>query len=1763
MAKQVANCRKLSASKLAPISILLLLSLLFITKSYQQTANNNNNGQQVDSGLQESPSTQILETIIPQTTNDLDGANLVLASEPFDYRASMPIITKRELGLAIKFAHSNVSKLRNSLEPELIEVAPTLNVMELGSSGWLANTLMHKASLDVRLLNQTELALTSEEATRQLARQYKLNWLQISRGLPLISVDQTAQLGSATCNKPVRSIACMAGQYRSLSGHCNNVMQPEWGAARTPLIRFAHARYSDHVAKPLKSARHSLKVKSMAFSTLPSSRAISIAIREMASPNANANANANSNNAASVKQHAHLTSLLAFTGQLIGHDLMQTSQYTMATGPWTQIKCCKQQQANNVAVAQHPECLPIELNSYCLDYVRSLPASRAGCNLGPRDQLNLVSSFLDASWLYGSSDEQCKRLRAFVGGRLRSTGSPRELTGELLPLIKLTQNNPTAATSIGTAVEPEYHLFATDHQAGGVNRQNFDSTWLQTNEECQIMAQLRAHLRLERDTATSQPIAKIRSLESNCFESGDSRVNENIGLTVLQTIWLREHNLIADKLKNINKHWQDERLFQEARRILIAQFQHVTYTEFLPALLGHDLMQRFNLTANSLQGYSQAYDPAVQAGTSNEFAVTFGGLIRSIIPGHLEKFGDRLEPIGSTQTLDTFMNGAELFKSKRFAQYLTGMISQNAMEPNQGLMSMTSNKMAMLDLDNEISKMVAFKQQFNNNTQTNNKLTNNNNNNNSNNNEDQANEPRVDMIALAIQQARDHGLRGYLYWREACQLKPLVRTWQDLEQVLPAGSVDKLSQVYLSPLQLDLYIAQLEIPLAGAAVGPTLACIFARQFYQLKHGDRYWYENDLPTGRGSFTPAQLDEIRQTSLSKILCRNGQSALSFIQPQPMLASDPYLNAYQYCSIKAMAGLDLSKWAESFHSANQVFEEQLMNNLSAKENAALSDGESAVSTIAQPLAALESAGSSLTAGSDPLSQEPPSLESNGGTGRWQKRSLARFQSFISPQQVRKKLIRARRQLEDLAYAETRRMRAMREAGHQPRGHAHAGYRYLGRPKRQTLQVNNQSLIFELATNDLIRSLVHQGKDREQSQSLQTDIREFLLSLEAIQLDNLLENSNDLAKLQDLVSTAGAGFLTREQRFKLAQANDSTFAADPALDSALGLTSSPSSVNNDPQCQDDERLYPCDHTTPFRTITGYCNNLDEPKYGQSFTQHDRLLPNAYEDGLSQARAYSVKLAAGSSASKIALPSPRLISSRIHDDQSRVHSRYSLALMQFGQFAVDHDLTRTPFAVAIDGSIFDCSACNSRETIHRDCMPIQIPDSDAHFHSARANEELGKKKRCLHFIRSLNGQTGLGPRQQLNALTSYLDASEIYGSDNCEAKSLRLFQGGKLNSTTYFKPLAPITSQKPATLSTDKLKELMPVTRANAECVTPNGFCFHAGDQRASEQPGLTAIHTIFMRYHNYIVGQLAKENRHWNDERLYQQGRRLMGAVMQRIIYNEFLPRLLGLDLMSKHDLLLRETGYSRDYDPSCSASTLSEFSAAAFRMGHSLIRPAFPLLDASFKQIGKSFQLRKAFFNSHRFLHEPTLIDTILRGIVTTPIETLDNSISEELTNHLFEKPNEPFSGMDLVSLNIQRARDHGIAGYNKYRVKCNLTRARNFPDLSNEIPADLITRLQSVYAHVDDIDLFTGGMSELPVHGGLIGPTFGCIIGLQFERLKRCDRFWHETDDPWVRFSPAQLAEIRKSLLSKVICSQSDTIDMIQRNAMDVVTNDNFQ
>lgn len=564
-------------------------------------------------------------------------------------------------------------------------------------------------------------------------------------------------------------------------------------------------------------------------------------------------------------------------------------------------------------------------------------------------------------------------------------------------------------------------------------------------------------------------------------------------------------------------------------------------------------------------------------------------------------------------------------------------------------------------------------------------------------------------------------------------------------------------------------------------------------------------------------------------------------------------------------------------------------------------------------------------------------------------------------------------------------------------------------------------------------------------------------------------------------------------------------------------------------PDCDSPDDKGPCNAQSQFRSITGRCNNLRNPNLGKSISTFSRLLPPAYEDNVNRPRLNSVT---GSP-----LPSPRLVSTMIHADISNLHNRYSLMLMQYAQF-LDHDITFTPVQIGFFASIPDCRACDSPRTVHPECMPIPVPRADHHY--PQVNRSTGERL-CFSFMRSLPGQQHLGAREQINQNSAYLDISQVYGEHSCMARDLRSY-GGRLNVTRH-----PI-----------KGKDLLPQSPVHPECKAPSGYCFIAGDGRASEQPALTAIHTLFMREHNRLVDGLHVVNPHWDDERLYQHGRRILTAATQHITYNEFLPRILGWNAINLYELKLRPQGYYKGYNPTCNPNIVNEFAAAAFRIGHSLLRPHIPRLSPTYQVVDPPILLRDGFFNPD-MIYQVHMIDEIVRGLVSTPMENMDQFVTGEITNHLFEDRHIPHSGVDLIALNIQRGRDHAIRSYNDYRALCNLKRASSFEDLSREIPPEVISRLKRIYATVDDVDLFPGGMSERPLQGGLVGPTFGCIIGIQFRQLRKCDRFWYENEDQGVRFTEAQLAEIRKVTLSKILCENMDIQSDVQRAVFDQPSN----
>ncbi|KAG1702399.1 Chorion peroxidase [Nymphon striatum] len=434
-------------------------------------------------------------------------------------------------------------------------------------------------------------------------------------------------------------------------------------------------------------------------------------------------------------------------------------------------------------------------------------------------------------------------------------------------------------------------------------------------------------------------------------------------------------------------------------------------------------------------------------------------------------------------------------------------------------------------------------------------------------------------------------------------------------------------------------------------------------------------------------------------------------------------------------------------------------------------------------------------------------------------------------------------------------------------------------------------------------------------------------------------------------------------------------------------------------------------------------------------------------------------------------LKSSRTISQAVFTDKNKPHARISHFLMQFGQF-VDHDLVLVPVAtVGEEGCERPVQCCYDdgsrpleRSLQHSHCLPIEIDTTDPFFYKLN-------KQGCLEFVRSLaspDSTCNFKWREQFSEVTHFLDGSTIYGS------SVEI--NNKLRTHSF-------------------------------------------GDERVNEQPGLSAMHTVFLREHNRIADVLAHNHPFWNDQTIFEEARRIVVAIIQKIVYSDFLPLVVGFQQMVKYDLLFTPASH---YNPDVDPSIMNVFSTAAFRFGHSLIQNDFILKPADSDEQEDSIKLRNTFFRPF-ILQSNTDLDKYLRGLSVQPSQTVDMFMVHSVTRHLYQQvtatQSNPKFGSDLAALNIQRGRDHGLPPYNQWRIKCGLPRVSSWKQLATYVSSvQIIDQLKKVYKCPDDIDIFVGGLLETPVKGGLVGSTFSCIISEQFRRLYRGDRFFYTHTAP---------------------------------------------
>ncbi|KAF7634782.1 hypothetical protein Mgra_00005815 [Meloidogyne graminicola] len=1238
--------------------------------------------------------------------------------------------------------------------------------------------------------------------------------------------------------------------FRSLSGQCNNVRRPFTGSTGQPFSRlFPSLTYADNGLGSLP--RH--QINNINNVELPSVRQISLELFQ----------NPKEENIYGVNE------IVSYWLYFIGSDIASIApNQCLIKGISVSFPCCTPGFA-------HADCDSIDIPSNdpiysqfhitCIPHSRTLPAPRDQCGLGPREQANHVSSFLDGSQIYGSSYEILERIRA-----------PGE-SGRLL----ISSNNDLLT----------------------IDPLSFD--FCQSTDK-----------------------------QKRCFLSGTPDVNLLPGITLLHTIWVRQHNRLADGLKEMNKHWNGDKIFNEARRIVIAQIQHITFSEFLPILLGIDTIKKYQLNLIPSDSFNSDYDIDMDATTFNEFATI-------VIPVAFSML--QTLSLKENKTTAIFNNPDRFYEHQGVEKLVRELHSKQAERPG-------------LKMD------INFRGHF---------LQSNNN-----------NGIGLDLISIALKQERDHGLPSYNSMRVYCGLEKL-QSFGELRSLLINESVaDQLATIYEHVNDIDLLIGVLaERPNKGAFLSPTLSCIFGRQFQKTKFSDRYWYENFFASS--AFNLCNVTGIRQIQLSAFM-----------------HSDIYENSPLLCESTIFQNFNLEPWRD---------------------------------------------------------QEVP------------------LRLPINDETIKKVI-----KLAELNIQEQRRRESL------------------------NIQKNQSTLRFGdplFAYSNMMRPKQHSKAHARVSAILLESTRIFASGQKLSDGEQL--PSLDIDSLQKLL---------------------------PNIEVSRFVSNYTAFLSENGQATKDEclpRLLPCDHSSRYRTFSGWCNNLKYPHYGNAFTPLRHLLPPAYDDGFD---------------------APRSRARSVHIDREIVHAKFTHMVMQFGQL-LDHEMTHSPINRGPNDEILNCTPCDSAQTISVHCMPIRVEDDDPHFPSHLPNGE----PRCLPFARSLLGQLQLGYRNQMNQISAFIDGSVVYGSTRCESNQLRLFRRGLLNFTDFgsWNPMA------------------LPQGSQEKDCRSlPNFPCFVAGDERNSHQPGLTAIHTIMLREHNRIAEKLATINKHWDDERIFQETRRILIAQEQHIVFNEFLPKVIGYDLLHEYDLVPLKSGYYTRYDDSCDPVILMfclrvlylcfdcflllvfiyaishPFSTAAFRFGHTLIRRMFPRLNTNFHKMSEPVDLSRHF----------GFVEPLYNK--SSGAMAFDRHITNAVRDMLFARRDEPTSGMDLIAINMLRARDHGVQPYNRFRPLCGLPLAESFEDLRDVMDESAISALRSVYEHVDDIDLFPGLTSERPRQGALLGHTMSCLLAEQFRRLKKCDRFYYENINLAARFTPGQLSQIRKIRLAKILCQNSGFIQKIQPNVFDI-------
>jgi hypothetical protein len=570
-------------------------------------------------------------------------------------------------------------------------------------------------------------------------------------------------------------------------------------------------------------------------------------------------------------------------------------------------------------------------------------------------------------------------------------------------------------------------------------------------------------------------------------------------------------------------------------------------------------------------------------------------------------------------------------------------------------------------------------------------------------------------------------------------------------------------------------------------------------------------------------------------------------------------------------------------------------------------------------------------------------------------------------------------------------------------------------------------------------------------------------------------------------------------------------------------------------------------------QSLDGSGNNRGHPDWGQAGTGYSRVAPARYVDGLGI---------------PVAGPNPRYISNRVFNDTGQRLSS-GRGVTQWGatwaQF-LDHT-----FGLRASGSESSNIAFDNSDPLER-------------FHNDAGLVPFGRS-------RPVAGTGVTNAREQVNLLSSYVDAYAVYGSaDRLEWMREGPADGDMSNNGAHLllpNGMLPRLDERGDPRSAPGMDDAAGAMGPAARV---------AGDFRANENTGLLAVQTLFAREHNRIVDRLPQS---LPEEVKFQIARRVVIATQQYITYEQFLPTL-GVQLKPY-----------RGYKPNVDASLSNEFATVGYR-GHSMLHGDIRLKTDAHRYTQAQLDALRAkgagvivagdtveiSISPEVSLFNPDLVDAIqlgpvLQGLGRYAQANNDEQIGDLVRSVPLRAPCPPTCQtiiFDISAIDVERGRDHGMPSYQQLRQAYGLSAKTSFQDVTGEsgeafpvdpeltpgdeindpdsldfvrlkdaqgrvLPMDtkgaitgdrrtpLAARLKAIYGDVSTMDAFVGMISEPKVPGTEFGESQLAIWQRQFEALRDGNRFFYGNDPVLAQIRQKYGIDYRQSL-GDVIAHNTD-------------------